>query len=68
VAALARGLGVTATAEGVETKEQLAAVTSEGCDEMQGFLKSKPLPAPEIERLFLTDRRKREDDVSTVAA
>ena len=68
VAALAKGLGVTATAEGVETKEQLAAVTSEGCDEMQGFLKSKPLPASEIERLFLADRRKRESNVSTVAA
>jgi EAL domain-containing protein (putative c-di-GMP-specific phosphodiesterase class I) len=57
VAALAKGLGVTATAEGVETKDQLAAITSEGCAEMQGFLMSKPLPAAEIELLFLSKLR-----------
>ena len=53
VAALANGMGMAATAEGVETKEQLASIASEGCTEMQGFLFSKPLPAREIERLFL---------------
>jgi len=56
VAALANGLGMTATAEGVETREQLDRITSEGCTEMQGFLFSKPLPAQEIERLFLSGR------------
>jgi diguanylate cyclase (GGDEF)-like protein len=56
VAALAHGMGMTATAEGVETREQLDRITSEGCTEMQGFLFSKPLPAPEIERLFLSGR------------
>ncbi|MGH6643600.1 MAG: EAL domain-containing protein, partial [Bradyrhizobium sp.] len=50
VAALANGMGMTATAEGVETKEQLERIASEGCTEMQGFLFSKPLPAREIER------------------
>jgi diguanylate cyclase (GGDEF)-like protein len=54
VAALANGMGMTATAEGVETREQLDKITSEGCTEMQGYLFSKPLPAPEIERLFLS--------------
>ena len=53
VAALANGMGMTATAEGVETKEQLERIASEGCTEMQGFLFSRPLPAREIERLFL---------------
>jgi EAL domain-containing protein (putative c-di-GMP-specific phosphodiesterase class I) len=53
VAALANGMGMTATAEGVETKEQLDRIASEGCTEMQGFLFSRPLPAREIERLFL---------------
>jgi len=53
VAALANGMGMTATAEGVETEEQLDRITSEGCTEMQGYLFSKPLPAAEIERLFL---------------
>jgi diguanylate cyclase (GGDEF)-like protein len=54
VAALASGMGMTATAEGVETREQLDSITSEGCTEMQGFLFSRPLPAREIERLFLS--------------
>jgi len=56
VAALAQGLGIATTAEGVETREQLATIKAEGCSEMQGFLFSRPLPADEIERLFLTDR------------
>jgi diguanylate cyclase (GGDEF)-like protein/PAS domain S-box-containing protein len=57
VAALANGLGMVATAEGVETQEQLDTIKSEGCTEMQGFLFSRPLPAAEIERLFLTNCR-----------
>ena len=57
VAALANGLGIAATAEGVETKAQLDTIRSEGCSEMQGFLFSRPLPAAEIERQFLADRR-----------
>jgi diguanylate cyclase (GGDEF)-like protein len=56
VAALANGMGMTATAEGVETSEQLERITSEGCTEMQGYLFSRPLPVAEIERLFLTRR------------
>jgi diguanylate cyclase (GGDEF)-like protein len=57
VAALANGMGMTATAEGVETTEQLERISSEGCTEMQGFLFSRPLPAREIERLFLAGRQ-----------
>jgi diguanylate cyclase (GGDEF)-like protein len=56
VAALASGMGMTTTAEGVETREQLDSITSEGCTEMQGFLFSKPLPAGEIDRVFLSGR------------
>jgi diguanylate cyclase (GGDEF)-like protein len=56
VAALANGMGMTATAEGVETREQLDKITSEGCTEMQGYLFSRPLPAQEIEQLFLSGR------------
>ena len=44
VAALAKGLGMETTAEGVETELQREKVASEGCTEMQGFLFSKPLP------------------------
>src|SRR2546425_1172260 len=53
VAALANGMGMTATAEGVETGDQLAFLAEEHCDQVQGFLFSRPLPAREIERLFL---------------
>ena len=58
VAALAKGLGMVATAEGVETKEQRQTIALEGCTEMQGFLFSKPLPHQEIDKLFLSQRRK----------
>jgi diguanylate cyclase (GGDEF)-like protein len=68
VAALASGMGMTATAEGVETREQLDSITSEGCTEMQGFLFSKPLPAREIERLFLPEREVQQAPNRIVAA
>src|SRR5205814_4286729 len=42
IAALAKGLGMSATAEGVETLEQLEVIKSEGCTEMQGYLFSRP--------------------------
>jgi len=54
VAALANGMGMAATAEGVETSEQLDKIAAVGCTEMQGYLFSKPLPVAEIERLFLS--------------
>jgi predicted signal transduction protein with EAL and GGDEF domain len=54
VAALANGMGMAATAEGVETNEQLDKISAVGCTEMQGYLFSKPLPVAEIERLFLS--------------
>ncbi|HET7575814.1 MAG TPA: EAL domain-containing protein [Sphingomicrobium sp.] len=40
---LAHGLGLTATAEGIETVEQLRMVRELGCDVGQGFLISQPL-------------------------
>jgi diguanylate cyclase (GGDEF)-like protein len=68
VAALANGMGMTATAEGVETREQLDQITSEGCTEMQGFLFSQPIPAHEIERLFLSGHEVRKGLGRIVAA
>ena len=68
VAALANGMGMTATAEGVETAEQLDRIASEGCTEMQGFLFSRPLPAAEIERRFLSGRTPRGVATRIVAA
>lgn len=47
VVGLGERLGMGIVAEGVETAEQLEIVQREGCTEVQGFLFSRPLPAPE---------------------
>ena len=52
VVGLSSSLGIKTTAEGVETKEQLASLTSEGCNEFQGFLFSHPRSASDVERLL----------------
>ncbi|WP_158625940.1 putative bifunctional diguanylate cyclase/phosphodiesterase [Arsenicitalea aurantiaca] len=44
VIGLGQSLGMSTTAEGVETQEQLDAVREQGCSEVQGFLFSPPLP------------------------
>ena len=44
IISLAGTMGMTTTAEGVETAEQLAIVRAEGCREMQGYFFSKPKP------------------------
>jgi len=45
IVALARALNLGVTAEGVETEDQLRRVVELGCDDLQGFLLSKPLSA-----------------------
>jgi EAL domain-containing protein (putative c-di-GMP-specific phosphodiesterase class I) len=45
VAGLCAQLGVTMTAEGVETEAQLALLVQEGCQEAQGYLFGRPAPA-----------------------
>jgi EAL domain-containing protein (putative c-di-GMP-specific phosphodiesterase class I) len=52
---MARALGVRATAEGVETPEQLAWLASAGCEHAQGYHFARPQPAEEIE-VFLAER------------
>ena len=52
IIALCHSVGVKVGAEGVETKEQRAVLKAEGCDEMQGYLFSKPLPAEAFTELL----------------
>jgi diguanylate cyclase (GGDEF)-like protein/PAS domain S-box-containing protein len=47
---LAESLGMTVTAEGIETIDQARALVGLGCDRGQGWLYSKAVPADEIER------------------
>jgi len=54
IMSMAKNLGIRIIAEGVETQEQLEFLRDEGCDEVQGYLISKPLPATELAR-FLRD-------------
>ena len=46
-------LNVPVIAEGVETEEQLLALKAMGCDMVQGYYFSKPVPADEFERFML---------------
>jgi EAL domain-containing protein (putative c-di-GMP-specific phosphodiesterase class I) len=48
---LAHNLGLKVTAEGVETMAQLEFLRLEGCDQIQGFLASRPVDAESFERL-----------------
>jgi EAL domain-containing protein (putative c-di-GMP-specific phosphodiesterase class I) len=57
VTAMATGLGMVTTAEGVETSEQLEMVRTEGCTEIQGFVFSKAVPASEVEQLLAGARK-----------
>jgi diguanylate cyclase (GGDEF)-like protein/PAS domain S-box-containing protein len=54
--AMAHNLGLRVVAEGVETEEQAAFLLKERCEEAQGYLYAKPLPAAEFE-MYLKGRR-----------
>ncbi|NCC13331.1 MAG: EAL domain-containing protein, partial [Spirochaetia bacterium] len=53
---LAKSLGITTVAEGVETLEQVRMLTDLGCDAVQGFYFSEPLAIANYEALLIDDR------------
>jgi len=63
VAGLADNLGMTTTAEGVETREQLDLVRRLGCTDVQGFFYSRPVPVRDLTK-FLA----KESGINVVAA
>jgi len=56
IVSLGKGLGVTITAEGVETQSEFSCLRTEGCDEGQGFLFSRARPNAEIVSLLNAQR------------
>jgi diguanylate cyclase (GGDEF)-like protein len=55
ILSLGQNLGVTVTAEGIERSGQLEWLRAHGCDEVQGFLLSRPLSVQDLEARFLHD-------------
>ncbi|MCI4569440.1 EAL domain-containing protein [Lysobacter sp. CFH 32150] len=51
---MAQSLKLKVVAEGVETRAQYDLLSANGCDEIQGFYISRPLPAAELETLYRT--------------
>lgn len=52
----AQALELTVVAEGVETDEQATFCTKNGCNILQGYYYSKPVPAAEFEKIFLQEQ------------
>jgi EAL domain-containing protein (putative c-di-GMP-specific phosphodiesterase class I) len=53
ILSLAQTLGIVVTAEGIERPSQLEWLRSRGCEEVQGFLLSRPITAAELEARYL---------------
>ncbi len=56
IISMAHSLNMQTIAEGVETAEQLALLQESGCDEVQGYYFSRPLPAEEFEKFVRSNR------------
>jgi diguanylate cyclase (GGDEF)-like protein len=52
ILSMAHGMGHIVVAEGVETRDQAAFLTEHGCDELQGYLFSRPVPADQVATLL----------------
>ena len=51
IVALAHGLGLQVTAEGVETREQAEYLVEQGCDVLQGYAFARPMPVQQFVEL-----------------
>ncbi len=67
IISLGHGLRLKVIAEGVETVEQLEFLRNHGCNQVQGYLFSKPLPAPEFAALVAGGLRVPEPESKRVA-
>ena len=56
---MAHSLGFTVVAEGVETEEQATLLHLLRCEQAQGYLFARPMPAEELARLYSLPRNKR---------
>ena len=65
VVQLARGLGLSVVAEGVETDEQLAQLGGLGCDAVQGYGLSRPVSGDDLELLLSAEHRNRREHQHT---
>jgi len=59
VIGLGQSLGMSTTAEGIETEEQLSAVRDQGCNEVQGFLFSPPVSAQAVTEMLAEEGQQR---------
>jgi diguanylate cyclase (GGDEF)-like protein len=66
VIALARSLGMSSVAEGVETIEQLMELAALGCDQAQSFYLGRPVPADAVEELFIAAPQGEASRIKTV--
>ena len=66
IVAMAHSMDLQVVAEGVEQDAQLAFLRTQGCDEVQGYLISKPVPAPLLTQLL--QRRQRNGNIELSAS
>ena len=56
IVGMGKALGMKINAEGVETDSEAETLMREGCDEVQGFLYSRPVPEKDIDELLVAEK------------
>jgi diguanylate cyclase (GGDEF)-like protein/PAS domain S-box-containing protein len=64
---LAHTLGMTTVGEGIETKAACELLTANGCDQGQGFLLARPMPAEQLTTLAIQHADKRKQPLASIA-